>query len=104
MQLTVLERLLALDVLPAQGSLTTLKIVQDARVALSFDEAEHAALKFSEDNGMIRWDVNAETVKDIKLGPKVQEIIRERLDELSRAEKLRLDHLSLCDKFSIAEE
>lgn len=101
MQLTVLERLLALDVLPATGSLTTLKIVQDARSMLSFDEAEHAALKLRDADGMVLWDATAETVKDVPLGAKAQAIIRERLTELSKTEKLRLEHLTLCDKFEV---
>jgi len=44
MKLSVFERMILLNTLPAEGDLTTLKIVRGLRESLSFTEEEHAAL------------------------------------------------------------
>jgi len=55
--LTVLERLLALTLLPKEGSYTDLKLVREARENLSFTEEENKLLKFrSLENGSMEWE------------------------------------------------
>ena len=46
MELTVGERLILLSVLPEEGDFTTLKVVKDMRMNLSFTEEEHKEYKF----------------------------------------------------------
>ena len=103
MKLTVEERLLILDILPATGSLTTLRIVQELRQTLSFDEAEHEALKFKEDGSLIRWDVAAEADarSEFAIGPKAQEVVRKTLERLNEKEQLHMAHVPLCAKFGV---
>lgn len=104
MILSVYERLILLNVLPAEGDLTTIKIVHQLREALSFDEAEHEALKLHVDeNGMAHWQTVADVGKDIDIGVKAAAIIHDTLDKLSRDKKLTEAHLSLCDKFGVAD-
>ena len=55
-KLTVLERLLALTLLPKEGSYTDLKLVREARENLSFTEEENKLLKFREENGSTMWN------------------------------------------------
>lgn len=103
MLLTVEDRLLILDVLPATGTLTTLKIIADLQQRLSFDESEHAALKFVETDGLIRWDTTAETAREIEIGVKAQDVIKQALDKLNATGQLRLSLLPLCEKFGVTD-
>lgn len=100
MKLSVLERLVLLNVLPAQGTVTTIRIVSDLRKALSFSEAEHKKLKFNQLNdGTTRWEARSLKDKEIDIGSTAQSIISEALKELSVAEKMTADLLSVWDKF-----
>ena len=99
MELTVIERLLLLKLLPEQGNLTTLRIVRDMQGALSFSEDEHKALQFTNDGRELKWKAEAGVVKDVEFGPKAKEIVNAGLRKLNNGNQLTMDHLSLCDKF-----
>lgn len=103
-ELTVTERLGLLALLPREGNLTTVRIVQQLRMELGFDEEEHKLLQFQEgDDGLLRWNPKAECIKAVSFGAKAMQIIQDKLTELSEAGKLRAEHLSLCDKFAVEE-
>jgi len=100
-ELTVAERLGLLVLLPREGNLTTLRIVQRMRLDLSFDENEHKMLQFQESENQLTWNPNIECVKAISFGAKAMQVIQEILTAMSDAGNLRIEHLSLCDKFGI---
>jgi hypothetical protein len=103
-ELAVAERLGLLALLPREGNLTTLRIVQQLRLDLSFSEGEHTLLGFQEDeDGMLRWNPEAECVKVVSFGATAMQVVQDKLSELNKAGKLRAEHLSLCDKFGIEE-
>ena len=104
MELSITERLVLLSLLPEQGNLTTLKLVMSLRNVLGFDEKEHAALNFKEDNGMTVWDTSGEKSKEIQFAPRAFTIVSDILDKMDKEKKLTVDHLSLCDKFLKDEE
>jgi len=56
MKLNVLDRLLLLNMLPAEGSYTNLKLVREVREGLSFTEEEHGHLNFKTENEQIKWN------------------------------------------------
>ena len=97
--LTVKERLVLLNLLPAEGNLTTLRLVREAREVLSFSDEENEALHFEQINDRLRWSDEAPQEAEVELGPTVAGMIRERLATLDEQAKLRDEHLSLCDKF-----
>jgi hypothetical protein len=106
MNFTVLERLTLLNTLPAEGDLTTLRIIRRLRESLSFSEAEHTALGFTQETSidgqgkqLVRWKTDAPQEADIQIGPKAAEIIKTTLQALSERRQLTEGHLSLCDKF-----
>jgi hypothetical protein len=101
MKLGVLDRLTLLNVLPPEGDLLTIRIVHGLRQRLSFTEEEHAALKFtkSADGQQILWKKEADKEVDIEIGSKAEQIIRDRLNELSNQKKLTEMHISICEKF-----
>ncbi|KKL67453.1 hypothetical protein LCGC14_2134820 [marine sediment metagenome] len=105
MKLSVLERLVLLNILPAQGTITTIRIVSDLRAALSFSEAEHKKLKFSTaEDGNTRWESDNIKDKDIAIGPKAHVLIQESLQKMSDEENMSVDLLSVWEKFMDEEK
>ena len=93
------ERLVLLNILPPEGNLATIRIVREMREALSFSEAEHEDVQIVQaDGGGVTWNQDAPS-RDIEIGAKGQEIVREALGKLDKDEKLTADHLELCDLF-----
>lgn len=99
MELNVLDRLLVLGLLPAEGDITTLRIVRKLREDLSFSEQEHEALHLTQEEGRITWEQQGATVKDVPLGPKATACIVKALSALSEQGKATAQHLDLFDKF-----
>ncbi len=123
MTLTVFERLLLLNILPAEGDITALRILRKLRETLSFSEEEHALLKFryggddlpdQEDlpedqrkkvpEGQVFWVQEAVEPKDIEITGKAFHIVSETLKKLNDCRKLRQEHVPLYEKFVEIEE
>lgn len=123
MELNVYDRMTLINVLPKQGDITTLRIVNKLREALSFSEEEHKALQFQrvyhcqvcgEDTlkptcekcggvgawkGRMIWRREADVPADIPIGEKATDIITEALKDLNRQKKLTPAHLPLYERF-----
>jgi len=99
MKLTVLERLLLLNLLPKEGTFTNLKLLRVARENLSFTEEENEALKFKQENDQVIWVNNAVDDKEIDTGEVVKALIVKELKKLDKEEKLKDEFLSLFEKF-----
>ena len=103
MKLNVLERLLLLGLLPAEGDLTTIRIVRTLREELSFNEEDHAKLNFRtivvDDKSNLQWDDGVIEDKEFELGAKAQGVIVDALNKLEDAGKVTEQHISLFDKF-----
>jgi len=102
MELTVIERLLTINLLPTEGNLTTIKLCRVAREALSFTEEEHKELNFRQegtgDQTRTLWNP-VEIVKDIKLGEVMTEKIKEALKKKNEDKTLTDEDVSLYEKF-----
>jgi len=67
MELSVLERILLSQILPAEGSFANLKLLRVARENLSFTEGENLLLGFKDQgNGSVTW--NQDEVTDTETG------------------------------------
>lgn len=97
--MSVLERLVLLQILPAEGNFTTLKIVRKLREDLSFDEAEHAKYQFEVNEAGVRWNPDEDQNKEIQIGEKATDLIVERLKDLDQQQKLNASHYTLFEKF-----
>jgi len=98
-ELTVLERLVLLSILPKEGNFVTLKLVRKLRENLSFDEAEIKELNFAQDGDQVKWNEKANVTKRVNIGEKMNDLIQEALKKLDDEKKLREDHFSLYEKF-----
>jgi len=99
MTLNVLERLLLLNLLPAEGSYTNLKLMRKAKENLSFTEDENKLLNFKQDGDSLRWADNVVPDKEIDIGEIVTQIIVKALKKLNDEEKLKIEQASLYEKF-----
>ena len=103
MDLTIMERLTLLSVLPETGNLATLLIVRSLRENLSFSEEEliEYSVQFG-DNGRVEWSEEyTETVKAIPMGAAARKAAVDALMALDEKEEVGLQHLPLFDKFEI---
>ena len=118
MQLTVLERILLLNLLPKEGNVITLRVVRKVREALSFSDEEQAALDFRHEGeavhgqeelpaaerkrvpeGQIVWNQKAEPAKEFRFGETALKLIRKELTRLDTDGKLNEPMVPLYDKF-----
>lgn len=103
MQLTIKDRLLLLTLLPKEGDITTIRLVQQLRTDLSFSEEEHQLFKFTtREDGSIQW-ADSPARKDVEIGPRAHIMIADVLKKLNTDKKLTPDFLDLYDAFVEAE-
>ena len=99
MNLSVLERLHLLNLLPAKGDITIIRIMRVLREALSFSEDEHKELNFKSDEGGIHWDPEVFITKDVEIGEVATEAIVKEMDALDRGSAFPDELLDLYDRF-----
>ena len=99
MKLDVRERLVLLSVLPQEGNFITLKVVRKLREGLSFSEEELKQYNFVQGEGTVTWDDKVEQSKEIEIGEKAMDIIKEALKKLNEDKKLKDEHFSIYEKF-----
>lgn len=105
--LSILERVLILNLLPAEENVITLRIIKNLKSTLSFSEDEikkYDIRTVADETGKssLRWKPDAPN-KDVEIGPKCTEIIIQALNALNDKKKLTEAHLSIYDKF-VGEE
>ena len=107
-QFSVMERFLLLNgVLPAQGDITTIRLLRRVREALSFSEEEHTLLNIRQAEGnpnQMLWHDPDGHMKSVEIGPKVRELVVAGLASVSNAGQLTDQHLTLWDRFGPEEE
>lgn len=106
MKLTILERITLAQILPAESSYITLKIIDQLRQDLWFSEKELKEYNIKETpgvdgrEGQITWDNKAQlAVTDIEIGAKAREVICEALKQLDEAGKINAQNSILYEKF-----
>jgi hypothetical protein len=85
--------------LPAEGTILTLRIVRKLREDLSFSEQELTDLNLKQEDGRVTWEQKNAVGKDVTLGPKATELIVKALTDLSESGKASAQHLALFDTF-----
>ena len=100
MKLTILERLMLISVLPQEGNILTVKIVQDLKADASFSEEELEEHEIVLSDGRVDWNPESnEYIKEIPFGPQAMKVIVESLEKLNSEEKLTEDFITLYEKF-----
>uniref|UniRef100_A0A6M3LFR9 Uncharacterized protein n=1 Tax=viral metagenome TaxID=1070528 RepID=A0A6M3LFR9_9ZZZZ len=99
MELDVRERLILLSILPQEGNFITLKVMRQLREGLSFNEEELKQYSFVQNEDRVTWDDKVEQVKEIEIGEKATDIIKESLKKLNETKKLKDEHYTIYEKF-----
>lgn len=100
MLLSLRERLTLVNVLPAEGSLVTMKARTDLRNDLLPTPQEITDWEIEEvEGGGTRWNPDLVQDVDIQIPVPAMSIIVEALTALDVDKKLTEEHLTLCEKF-----
>ena len=104
MKLSILERILIQGLLPQETNYVNFKVLNVLRSELSFseDEIKNYNIKDNFDvtgKNTITWDDKEEVQKEVNVGEKAWEIIREALVKLDKDKKLTTQTVSLYEKF-----
>ncbi len=104
MNLDLSERLMLLNLLPAEGNIVTLRIMQELRAELGFSEEELKLANFVQDGQQTRWDPKVDLSKDVTIGDAACGLIADVLKKLNDESKLTANHLSLYKQFVDCKE
>jgi len=99
MELGIMDRILLLNVLPAEGDITTLRIVRQLREDLSFSEQDHKDFGLVSDGGKVTWTPGEGQTKEVEIGSKGSKLIANTLKKLSDSDKLTTQYVDLYDRF-----
>lgn len=104
MELTVMDRLMLLQVLPKEGDFLSLRILRELKEELSFTEEEQAALELKQNReaGTVNWNLEHEQArgpKDVPIGEKATDLIVEALKGLNNRKQLTEAHMSIYERF-----
>lgn len=103
--LNVPDRIALLNVLPAQGSVTTLRIIRELQGKLGFSESELKGYQIKNNqnpdgSAYITWDQKkGAEAKEIEMGEAAMGIIRDQLKRLDSQGALHISMLPLYEKF-----
>ncbi len=100
-ELSVLERVLLLQVLPAEGNLLTVRSVKAIRDAVEFGDEEQDRIKMKVIGQQIAWDPKLadEADREVAFSARGLVVIEDALKALETKSALRPEYLTLWDKF-----
>jgi len=99
-EVNTLERIVIMSMLPVEASYSTWGIINDLRKELSFTDEEVVRIDMQTDaEGSITADWESVDPKEIDFGTTATRFIEDALLELSEAEKLLPEHVSIYKKF-----
>lgn len=101
MELTIAERILILNLLPQEGNVVTLRVVRDLQSELGFSDKEMKKLKIvSNPDGTITWPKEKAGVKKNIIFTEARwNIVKGEMEKLERAGRMRLNLISLYERF-----
>lgn len=99
MNLSVLERMITLSMLPKEGDFATLRVLQSLKMSLSFTEKEIKdwGLVSNPETLQTSWEVDGEA--EIPIGEKATDIIVAALRKHDREKNLPQEAMSVYEKF-----
>ena len=107
MKLLMRDRFVLLNILPAEGDISTIKIVHRLRMDLAPTEKELKDYKITQNEGQVMWDDAMEKkrgAQEKKIGPKAYIMIEEQFKKLNDEKKLTEGHLETYMKFCDEKE
>lgn len=99
MKLNLLERIMIQNILPKEANFATLKIMNNLRQSVAPSEEEYKEFEIKQVNDRIMWNALGNEPREIEIGEKASDIIKDALKELDKDKKLTQDLFTLYEKF-----
>lgn len=105
--LSILERLLILNLLPGENDIITLRLVRKLKDQIGFTDEELITINMrseqSDGRPVTKWDQSKAIDREFELSEKAVNIIRDALKNLDKNKKLTDNHISLYTKIVEAQ-
>jgi len=98
-KLNVMERIMAMNVLPKEGSFVTLKTIRDTTDKLGLKEVELKEFEVKQDGDKVTWNQKGNEEVEIDFGERAIDLMTGALKKLSEENKLTQQQFSLYEKF-----
>ena len=96
MKLNIKNRLILLQILPTQGSLSEMVEIMDLAKLIKLSDEEKKLIAYTEDNGNITWDSDKDPNKDIPLNSDKIKILKDIINKLDSEKKISIAMLDLA--------
>ena len=100
MKLNLNERFAVLQIIPQEGSFSTLKITNDLKMALAPTEAEYKEFEIVPEGEMLKWNLKGAEEREIKIGEMANDMIVTALKKLDEEKKLTPNQFTIYEKFN----
>lgn len=103
-QLGVKDRLILIGLLPKEANFLEIKILQELKDDLAFDNSEMERLHvIQQNNGMIVWDQDAakDCIKIVTMSEVTASLVVKALVSMDKQSKLTSDHIGLYEMFVV---
>lgn len=95
------ERLILLQILPTQGSLSEMVEIMDLAKQLKLNDEEKNSVSFNEDGkGNITWDIDKDPNIDITISSDMIKILKETINKLDKDKKITPQLVDLAIKIT----
>ena len=95
------ERLILLQILPTQGSLSEMVEIMDLAKQLKLNDEEKNSVSFNEDSkGNINWDIDKDPNIDITISSDMIKILKETINKLDKDKKITPQLVDLAIKIT----
>ena len=95
------ERLILLQILPTQGSLSEMGEIMDLAKQLNLNDEEKNSVSFNEDSkGNITWDIDKDPNIDITISSDMIKILKETINKLDKDKKITPQLVDLAIKIT----
>jgi hypothetical protein len=98
-KLDILQRIIALSVLPKEGNLIEIKIIKNLKEKIGFNEDEVNRFKLKAEGEKYTWDLREDKGAEFEITEGEAKLITKGLKELDNQNKLTEQHLTLCELF-----
>ena len=97
--LSITDRIMLLQILPTEGKMLDMMIVNPLRQQIWLTDEEMARVGFRQEENQAFWQQDKEFDKTITFGPNGTRIVLDALKKLDEEGKIPVAAASLCQKF-----
>lgn len=93
MLLTIKDRLMIINMLPSEGSLSDMTEIYDLVRELRIEDAEKDYINYREENGSIKWDADKAKEKEVNLTSTQKRILDITIAKLDKNNQIGLNQI-----------